>query len=217
MNRAERNKCYMCDAEAVNKEHVPPDSFFPKGFRKTLITVPSCLKHNNKNNLDVEYTRNIVVGYIATNDVAISHFQNKVIKSFRNSPRLLRRTLKGAIPTIIDGQETISIISDLARINLVMQAVAYAIYFKSFGNTYPSQWRIFWTSLFSPEAVFQGQPDGYGELRESLYQLRLTELTMPHPEIFWCGFNQLDEARIIYKFVFYEGFNVYAVGIPLFV
>lgn len=39
--------CYWCGEQSTTTEHVPPKSFFPKGQRKNLITVPSCPKHNN--------------------------------------------------------------------------------------------------------------------------------------------------------------------------
>jgi hypothetical protein len=46
--------CYMCDRDASSREHVPPAAFFPeqkespdgKDYRRNLITVPSCSKHN---------------------------------------------------------------------------------------------------------------------------------------------------------------------------
>lgn len=39
--------CYMCDGPAASVEHAPAQCFFPKGYRLNLITVPSCLLHNN--------------------------------------------------------------------------------------------------------------------------------------------------------------------------
>jgi hypothetical protein len=40
--------CCYCGASADSKDHLPPKSFFPKEFRKDLITVPSCSRCNNK-------------------------------------------------------------------------------------------------------------------------------------------------------------------------
>lgn len=44
--------CYWCGIkltdETNNREHVPPNGFFPKGYREKLLTVPSCQEHNNK-------------------------------------------------------------------------------------------------------------------------------------------------------------------------
>jgi hypothetical protein len=60
----------------------------------------------------------------------------------------------------------------------------------------------------------QSRPDGYNELRQRLDKLGFTEVPMPQPEIFRCGFLQWDEAKFIYKFVFYEGFVVCALAMP---
>ncbi len=50
-----RTYCYACTKESVSREHVPAQSFFPKGYRNNLITVPSCRKHNQDNSIDVEF------------------------------------------------------------------------------------------------------------------------------------------------------------------
>jgi len=57
------NTCYMCDALATTKEHIPPKALFLKqkdllrefSLRKELITVPSCEEHNNNKSKDDEY------------------------------------------------------------------------------------------------------------------------------------------------------------------
>jgi hypothetical protein len=57
--------CYYCNEIATTKEHTPPKCFFPKkkdlpsgspDYRKNLITVPSCEKHNTGRSKDDEYT-----------------------------------------------------------------------------------------------------------------------------------------------------------------
>jgi hypothetical protein len=55
-----KDTCYACDQPATTKEHAPPYSFFPKGKRQNLITVPSCSVHNCDNAPDVEYVRNAI-------------------------------------------------------------------------------------------------------------------------------------------------------------
>lgn len=54
MNKSQRTtKCYFPNCEEIltkkNKtvEHIPPKSFFPTDFKQNLMTVKSCLKHNN--------------------------------------------------------------------------------------------------------------------------------------------------------------------------
>ena len=63
----ETETCYMCDASATGREHVPPRCLFPeakdipgKDFRKKLITVPSCDAHNFAKSKDDEYLMTIL-------------------------------------------------------------------------------------------------------------------------------------------------------------
>jgi hypothetical protein len=42
------SRCYFCGGQATGKQHVPPQSFFPRDSRNlNLITVPSCHEHNH--------------------------------------------------------------------------------------------------------------------------------------------------------------------------
>jgi hypothetical protein len=214
MGRIEMNKCYMCNVDGTTREHVPPDSFFPKGYREGLITVPACPSHNNQNSKDVEYVRNVIVSHIDTNDIARGHFQGKVKRSFERSPKLYMQTFQDAKPIIVEGQETGVYALDLVRFNSVMEAIAGAIYFKSFGKTYAGRWEIFASSLISTQAIFQGQHDGWDEIRHLFRHLSLAEMPTPQPEIFRCGIRQGDEEKLIYRFVFYGGFIVYALTRP---
>jgi hypothetical protein len=207
-------KCYMCDAEGVTREHVPPLCFFPKDHRTKLITVPSCPTHNTSNSKDVEYIRNVVVTHIRTNALARKHFKSKALKSFRKSPKLLNQTLKDAQPIIVNNQLTGVGIIDLPRFKLVMKAMAAAIYYKTKKETYSGEWEIFGTSLQSLDKLFHGQSDGSEELRELLQQLALTELPMPQPSVFQCRVQELDGKVLVYEFLFYEGFIVHAFATP---
>src|ERR1044071_8771158 len=64
------SSCYMCDAPATTREHVPPSCFFPAGYRTDLWTVPACRSHNQDNSPDVEYTRSIIALDGTTNQIA---------------------------------------------------------------------------------------------------------------------------------------------------
>lgn len=54
-------ECYFCGGGVTGVEHIPPKSFFPKGKRNELITVPSCDKHNQKKSKEDEYIRTILL------------------------------------------------------------------------------------------------------------------------------------------------------------
>ncbi len=106
--------CYMCDATAVTKEHVPPKCFFPDRLRRNLVTVPSCVDHNLENSKDVEYVRNVISTQRGTNDVAAELFE-KTKRSFDRSPKLMSQTFRSMTPIIVSGEETGAFTVDLAR------------------------------------------------------------------------------------------------------
>ena len=55
--------CYVCDAPATCREHVPARGIFPteSEFRKSLITVPSCAAHNTDKSDEDEFLRWILI------------------------------------------------------------------------------------------------------------------------------------------------------------
>lgn len=53
--------CYYCGEPSTGAEHVPPKSFFIKGQREGLITVPSCDVHNQHKSKDDEYIRSLLL------------------------------------------------------------------------------------------------------------------------------------------------------------
>lgn len=207
--------CYMCVAEAKSKEHVPPDCFFPKGHRNDLITVPSCTTHNNNNSKDVEYVRNIIVTHHATNEIARLHFREKALKSFKRSPGLFSQTLQNAKEIVLDGEVTGVGILDLTRFRSVMKAIAFGIYFSTHNRIFVGDWEIFGTGLVSTEALFEGKQDGSEELRQLLNTLTFKEIKMPQPEVFRCFIHVWDDVRFVYGFLFYGGFLVHAVSLPV--
>src|SRR5258705_2200292 len=208
------NKCYMCDAAGITKEHAPPDCFFPKGHRDGLWTVPSCDDHNSRNSKDVEYVRNVITSHISANDAGLVHFQDKAIRSFEHSPKLFHRTFADAKPIIINGQETGVYKFELPRYKYVMEAIAYAVYFKMFGKTYGGSWAIFSPSMVSQSALLEGKTDGWDEYRRMLLQLKYTQVPTPQPKIFKLGIYRWNDDQLIYAFVFYEGFVVNPLAQP---
>jgi hypothetical protein len=69
-------QCYMCDAPATSKEHVPPKCIFPERkdsdgqyLREGLITVPSCELHNSKKSADDEFLMVSIAGLFSNNSI----------------------------------------------------------------------------------------------------------------------------------------------------
>lgn len=205
-------KCYRCDSDGVTKEHAPADSFFPKGHRENLVTVPSCPDHNTANSKDVEYVRNIITCHIDTNEVARFHLQNKVTRSFQNSPNLFAQTFKDTASILFNGEEAETYRYDFQRFSKVVSDLAYALYYKDFGKTFTGAWGVFSLGLLSSATVFESKPDGWDKYRNMLLQLDFTEMPTPQPKVFRYGIVKWTDLQLIYRFVFYEGFVVDALS-----
>lgn len=203
----------MCSKQAVNREHAPPKCFFPATHRDNLISVPSCEAHNNENTLDVEYVRNMITTGYNTNALARQHFKDKVLPSFEKSPRLREKTLKNAKPIIIDGQETGFAHIDLVRYKSVISAIAYALYFRSYQKSFKGVWVIVSPSLTITDKESHSTLQRYFNVLDELNSATFFKLPMPHPEIFNCGVRKSGEDKVIFKFIFYEGFVVYATSL----
>jgi hypothetical protein len=193
----------MCEAQATTKEHAPPRSFFPEGYRRNLITVPSCDRHNSDNSLDVEYVRNVIATQHGVNNLAARVFE-KAQRSWNRSPKLLSRTFREFRAVQYEGSETGAFHIDLPRHRTVMQAIAYAIYFTTRGKKHYGDWRIFTPSFKYAPAMLGGKPDPWESFRKMLASGTCQPLPMPEPQVFKCGEISNDQNQVIYRFEFYE-------------
>src|SRR5262249_25691972 len=158
-------KCYRCDDAGITKEHVPPKSFFPESHRgDNLVTAPSCKKHNNHLSQDVEYVRNIIATSIQINDVGLSH-EDKVIRSYTKSPGLAKKALGNMRTFKVGNEETGIFRVDLDRFYSVIKSIAYALYFRDFGSTYPNDWVIYTISMESEKTLQEFPQSQHGILR----------------------------------------------------
>ncbi|UIR57872.1 HNH endonuclease [Sphingobacterium sp. SRCM116780] len=84
------NICYWCGdsltTESVNREHVPAFSFFPKGHRHNLMTVPSCKSHNN-NLSEIDEKFQLFIKAFKTNNVAIKDLNDRVRRGFERKEK----------------------------------------------------------------------------------------------------------------------------------
>lgn len=101
------DKCYWCGEKATSREHVPPKCLFPedkdikgiyeKSFRKNLITVPSCDKHNLEKSNDDEYLMTHLATLVGNDGVAYIHSKTKVARSFQRNPKMIDIVREGTI------------------------------------------------------------------------------------------------------------------------
>lgn len=201
--------CYSCDRPATTKEHVPPQSFFPKGHRTNLITVPSCELHNNGNSEDVEYTRNVISIFHGVNPIGEQHFLDKGMRSLnRRNAALLYRTFSDIRPISIQGKECGMFTTDVSRIETVMSACLTALHFRETGEKVTA-WHVTLPNLgMSTSDV---PPEGVAAWRDLLslftrmtFQSRQTD----SPDIFQYEVAELIGGRV-YRMMFYTSFAVY--------
>jgi|SRR5665213_435060 len=202
-------KCYMCDVEGTTREHVPPRAIFPADKRTALVTVPSCPLHNHSQSLDVEYVRNIITLSMGINAAGVGHL-DVTKRSFENSPKLLRQTLKDFETILVKGQETGIFKGDLVRMGIVMTAIANALYFKEYGVSYPSRWKVFITSL-TTQQEFETGISGWERFVDFMMRIQFKTRDVPYPEIFRYGVFEM-VGGIAFEFVFYDGFFVHCWG-----
>ncbi len=198
--------CYACEKVATTREHVPPFSFFPEGFRDDLVTVPSCAEHNLNNSKDVEYVRNVIVFLSGTNLVAEKVFP-KARRSFDRSDRLFKRTFADFKTVRLQEKEKGVFSIDLDRLAAVIEAIARAIHYNDY-NEKLSTWRIFSPTL-DTEKSLQQKPDNWDSFRKLVTEATFETRQTPHPKVYSYGAHEMDKG-VLYKFVFYEGFVVNA-------
>ena len=129
-------KCYMCDAKAVGKEHVPPRCLFPKqkdlalgeDLRKELLTVPSCNLHNSEKSGDDEYFLNVLTGIVGINEVGRQHYKKQIRRRNSKNPSIIRRFANRSIE--INGQLAFEV--EIERLDVFIEHLACALYMAHF-------------------------------------------------------------------------------------
>jgi hypothetical protein len=202
-------KCYTCGAEATTREHVPPRSFFPKGRRQNLLTVPSCYVHNHDQSLDIEYVRNLISGFYGTNAEAERTFEIAK-RSFDRSSALFHQTFGDFERILLNGEETGTFRVDLERVKSVMRPIANALYFLDYGEQYAAEWNVFVTSLKSRED-FAGLPSQGQRFRDLLSSIHFLARPVPQPDIFTYANSEIP-GGIVFELVFYGSFTTHCFG-----
>ena len=136
------NTCYMCDALATTKEHIPPKALFPKqkdllgefSLRKELITVPSCQEHNNNKSRDDEYLVFCLSTCFHGNDIKEQLFNTKIMRAIERRPDTYSNVLDNYQRVMLkhpDGkvEHTAAYSIDLKRFDSVLSHIARGLYY----------------------------------------------------------------------------------------
>jgi len=201
--------CYMCERTATTREHVPPRSFFPQGFRTNLWTVPSCERHNLDNSMDVEYVRNVIVSHRNAQGTAQQLAQSASFRSFERSSALFFRTFRGAEEVLLNGEQTVVFRFELERFRHVMEAIAFGLFYHQNEGRFGGHWQIFSPTLLGANDLV-GIPDRWQEFRVLMRRVPFHLRPAPEPSVFRYGFHDFDDgAHFAYALEFYGGFHVY--------
>ncbi len=218
------NKCYMCQTNASNMEHVPPKCIFPEAkdvsdgnnYRKNLITVPSCEIHNNSRSKDDEYLLFVLVANILSNNHARNHFNSKVIRAINRRNHVYenfakenkRVTLEEPNGTLIS---TVGIKVDRDRFDRVIDHIAHGIFFYHFKERFVGEAEVFSESFINLDSINALNYNVYDQnLGQNISDLfGEFEYFGDNPEIFQ---YQLVKAldTVLIRLIFYSDFKVTA-------
>jgi hypothetical protein len=204
--------CYMCESPATTREHVPPRSFFPQGFRTNLWTVPSCERHNLDNSMDVEYVRNVIVSHRNVHGTAQQLAQSASFRSFERRSALFFRTFRGAEQVVLDGEQTLVFRFELERFRRVMEAIAFGLFYHENEDRFGGQWQVFSPTLLGANGAndLVGIPDRWREFRMLMRRVPFQLMPTPESSVFRYGVHDFnDGAHFAYAFEFYGGFYAY--------
>lgn len=219
--------CYFCEGVATSKEHVPPACLFPEAkdladgidYRKELIKVPSCDKHNSNKSKDDEYLLLILVQGYFNNKAGQDHFNSKIVRAMTRRPALLAALYENADHITVDGEPTAAINVDLDRFNLSIERICQGLCVKSMGERWPKK-----IEIRTPVLLAMNEPDAdkVNSLILDLCRgvtgcLEAVAKQGDNPEIFWYQLL-IDKAkdRLLCRMTFYGGFDVFAVSDPRF-
>jgi hypothetical protein len=218
--------CYYCGTTATSKEHVPPKCLFPEekdidngmNYRKNLITVPSCDKHNSDKCNDDEYLQLIIVHGYFNNTVGRKHFNSKIVRALTRRPAMLAALYANQHPVTIDAQPTVAVDIDRERFNNVLEQVCQGLYFHEFRDSWKEE-----IKTYTPLLLLMNDPhsDEVNELVTNLSKVIIRELIDSekkgdNPEIFWYQIKVNDTKRqLMIRMMFYEGFEIFAISDPM--
>jgi len=148
MAKTQCDQCYFCGEPATSSEHVPPKCIFPEqkdlpgeDYRKNLITVPSCEKHNAAKSRDDEFLMACLAPVVGNNGTGFLHTKTKLARSHARNPHLIAGTIREAKPLELvteDGTAFPVLVGspDMERLCLSLQAVARGLYFHTHGKRF---------------------------------------------------------------------------------
>jgi hypothetical protein len=210
--------CYMCEARATSREHVPPLCLFPKvdvegdGFRRNLVTVPSCDEHNSKKSADDEFFRALVCSFSGVNEVGQALFFGKTIRAAGRAPRTYQQIWKDEGPFSADKQ---AFSFDTPRMNRFLVQMVCALHFHRRGTKWDLPIHIILPSLIA--RVDRATMTPHEESQRLARQVESILVGQPslgeNPLVFsYKLMTGPDSEYLAFSCEFYESFPVFALS-----
>jgi hypothetical protein len=205
--------CYMCDAPSVGRDHVPPRCLFPidSQFRKSLVSVPSCAKHNAEKSTDDELLRWVLTAINANNEIAQKVLSEAVLPSLAKKPKLAPTFLRGALLRVSESEGPKMIVKlDVDRFKNSLEAIARGLYYHHTWYTHKAlgTMEVAWESAKAwPDAVKAlnlSDKDYVAITRPSSSQPKCP--LGENPKVFRYGFDFYSDPKTVFCYLrFYEG------------
>jgi hypothetical protein len=207
--------CYQCDADSVNREHVPPQCLFPDGGEwNKLITVPSCAEHNNKASQADEYLKFMLAAGAenAPKPILEGAVRGLVRLVERESPSLARygSEREGNTVTVLPDFPL-----DFELLSSCLDKIARGLYFHHHGKRIKLRTPLEVHPIFIPLS-----PDGDLHFRSMVRRIRAATATYfasqpklgGHPEVFAYQIIE-DDHVVVVNMEFYAQHWVAVMGL----
>jgi hypothetical protein len=233
MKTSKNERCYSCEKIAITQDHIPPRCFFPKkkhlpsnspDYRKNLITVPSCLEHNNSRSKDDEYLA-AIIAMNSESDIAFTMFTSKWVQSLlrregilgkrifstARSARVIKRKNNILIP-----YETLAITYEINRIYRVIESIARGLFYIESG--YSEKWLknciVMSPNFLNRDLTYAKDYYKLNQLEQAFVhgeEFQNLELTKKgtQPNIFYYQFFKSQDREFLVRMVFYGDFTFF--------
>jgi hypothetical protein len=208
--------CYMCEAPATSREHIPPRCIFPKGeaFRKDLMTVPSCDAHNGQKSTSDQYLRHVLIAALGNNPLALQVADEAAIPRLEKQPHLMKTFLPDLREVTYEGIRTGAFRVDVERFNSVIGALVRGLYFKEIGKKLVSSLDFMWSALHYPSSL----ESPFAAITRQSEERHPADYKGANPEVFAYAFNLVEEGeetKGLCRLRFYDGPPIYVLlGAP---
>lgn len=211
--------CYMCNNPATSKEHAPPKALFPKvaRFRKNLIKVPSCEKHNQElSNSDQILLELLVVQHIRGNEpftILSGQFLNRQSINYSRKINTLVNKIEKVTPVLlvnnITGEQIqtgmIQLNNSTKSFYASLEKLGCALYFHEFNKKLTGNFFTHLDILVKRDEMAAYVQNLYNLSTQIMDQSKIS-FKGENPEVFQYRILEIkaESTKVIIEFLFYQ-------------